>query len=96
MLASHVDVDRGVRAARGAPLSVGKVTWQKVGRVTEPGRYMFTFGWVNITADDLAIWKQFPNASFALVRMLTDDIEDEYHLGAFDPGDPADNHSHGG
>ena len=48
---------------------------------------MFTFGWVNITAEDLAIWKQFPNASFALVRMLTEDAEDEYHLGAFDPGE---------
>ncbi|MDB5578696.1 MAG: hypothetical protein JWR80_3872 [Bradyrhizobium sp.] len=81
---------------KGEALSVGKVTWQKVGRVTEPGRYMFTFGWVNISADDLAIWKQFPNASFALVRMLTEDVEDEYHLGAFDPGDPPDNHSHGG
>jgi hypothetical protein len=57
---------------------------------------MFTFGWVNISADDLAIWKRFPDASFALVRMLTDDVEDEYRLGAFDPGDPGDSHSHGG
>lgn len=80
---------------RGTQLEFGKVTWQKVGRVTEPGRYMFTFGWVNITADDLAIWNQFPNASFALVRMLTEDVEDEYHLGAFDPGDPEDNRPHG-
>ena len=95
MLASHVHADGSVRAAGGTPLSVGKVTWQKVGRVTEPGRYMFTFGWVNITADDLAIWKQFPNASFALVRMLTEDVEDEYHLGAFDPGGPGDDHPHG-
>lgn len=77
----------GTLAKGGTQLVVGKVTWQKVGRVTEPGRYMFTFGWVNITADDLAIWKQFPNASFALVRMLTEDVEDEYHLGAFDPGE---------
>ena len=68
-------------------MEVGKVTWQKVGRVTEPGVDMFTFGWVNITADDLAIWKQFPNASFALVRMPTTDSEDEFHLGAFDVGD---------
>lgn len=66
---------------------VGKVTWQKVGRVIEPGRYMFTFGWVNISAEDLVIWNQFPNASFALVRMPTADSEDEFHLGAFDPGE---------
>jgi hypothetical protein len=68
----------------------GKVTWQKVGRVTEPGRYMFTFGFVTITAEDLAIWQQFPDASFALVKLpsqdIEQDIEDEYHLGAFDPG----------
>ena len=48
----------GQRAGRTVP--VGKVTWQKVGRVTEPGRYMFTFGWVTVTAEDLAIWQQFP------------------------------------
>ena len=62
---------------------------------TEPGRYMFTFGWVNVTADDLAIWQQFPNASFALVKMRTEDVEDEYRLGAFDPGDPPDDRPHG-
>ena len=53
---------------RGRKCRFGKVTWQKVGRVTEPGRYMFTFGWVTIAAEDLAIWQQFPNASFALVK----------------------------
>ena len=79
--------------SRGKQLAVDKVTWQKVGRVTEPGRYMFTFGWVTVTAEDLAIWKQFPNASFALVRMPTADVEDEFRLGAFDPGD--DHHPHG-
>ena len=68
-------------------MAIGKVTWQKVGRVTEPGRYMFTFGWVTIAAGDLAIWQQFPDAAFTLVRMASDDGEDEYHLGAFDPGD---------
>ena len=76
-------------------MAVNKVTWQKVGQVTEPGRYMFTFGWVTITADDLAIWNRFPHASFALVRIPAAGDEDEYHLGAFDPGDPDDNHSRG-
>jgi len=68
-------------------LAVEKVTWQKVGRVTEPGRYMFRFGWLTIAAEDLAVWNRFPNAEFALVRMATADGEDEFHLGAFDPGD---------
>lgn len=48
---------------------VNKITWQKAGRVTNPGRYMFTFGWLTVTADDLAIWKQFPEAVFTLVKI---------------------------
>jgi hypothetical protein len=29
-------------------LTVNKVNWAKVGRVAEPGRYMFKFGWVTL------------------------------------------------
>jgi hypothetical protein len=39
-------------------LPVNKITWPQVGRVTEPGRYMFTFGWLTVTAEDLAIWEK--------------------------------------
>ena len=64
---------------------VNKVTWQKAGRVTEPGRYMFRYGWLTITADDLAIWRQFPEASFTLVTLpSTPDAPEEFHLGAFE------------
>ncbi|MBV8925710.1 MAG: hypothetical protein JOZ74_10130 [Bradyrhizobium sp.] len=70
---------------------VNKITWQRAGGVTEPGRYMFTFGWLTVTPDDLAIWNQFPNASFTLVevpagRSETDDqVEaEEFHLGTFE------------
>ena len=79
-------------------MPVNKVTWQQVGHVTEPGRYMFRFGWLTIAADDLAIWTQFPDASFTLVQtsapaleVVTVDAEngspavtDEFHLGAFE------------
>ena len=34
-------------------LTVNKITWPQVGRVTEPGRYMFTFGWLTVTAVDV-------------------------------------------
>ena len=61
---------------------VKKVTWRQVGRVTEPGRYMFRFGWLTIAAEDLAVWEQLPNAAFTLVRTASE-IE-EYRLGAFD------------
>lgn len=45
---------------------------------------MFTFGWLTITAEDLAVWEQFPNAAFTLVRTLTPDTEEEFRLGAFE------------
>ena len=66
---------------------VNKITWQKVGRVGEPGRYMFTFGWLTITAEDLAVWEQFPNATFTLVQTVAStaaDAPEEFRLGAFD------------
>ena len=72
---------------------VTKMTWQKAGRVAEPGRYMFRFGWLNVAAEDLAVWEQFPDAAFTLVKMPakgdeTDDTE-EFRLGAFElPGSP--------
>jgi hypothetical protein len=67
---------------------VNKITWQKAGRVTEPGRYMFTFGWLTVTAEDLAVWEQFPNAAFTLVQTATaTDAGEEFRLGAFDLGE---------
>jgi hypothetical protein len=72
-------------------LAVNKITWAQAGRVTEPGRYMFKFGWLTITADDLAVWKQYPSAAFTLYRTGTatqagDETEegDEYRLGTFE------------
>jgi hypothetical protein len=61
-----------------------KVTWQQVGRVAEPGRYMFKFGWLTVVAEDLAVWEQFPEAAFTLVRTTTAEAEDEFHLGVFE------------
>jgi hypothetical protein len=70
---------------------VNKITWQKAGHVTEPGRYMFTFGYLTVTTEDLAIWKQFPGAAFTLVEMPRPATEspadapaEEFHLGAFE------------
>lgn len=64
---------------------VDKVTWQRAGRVTEPGRYMFRYGWLTVTADDLAIWRQYPDAAFTLVNLPSaPDAPEEFHLGAFE------------
>ncbi len=69
----------------GGRTMVNKVTWQKVGRVTEPGRYMFRFGWLTVSTDDLAIWQQFPEAVFTLVNLPSEpDAPEEFHLGAFE------------
>ena len=78
-----------------AHVPVNKVTWQQVGHVTEPGRYMFRFGWLTIASDDLAIWKQFPNAMFTLVELPADPASEspssEFHLGAFElPAGPSE------
>ncbi|UWU89207.1 hypothetical protein [Bradyrhizobium sp. CB1015] len=68
-------------------IKVGKITWDRVGRVTEPGRYMYTFGWLTITAGDLEIWKRYPQAAFTLLAQHSlshESAGEEFHLGAFD------------
>jgi hypothetical protein len=62
------------------------------GRVTEPGRYMLKFGWLTVTADDLAIWQDYPSAAFTLFRTLKspraeaeeEPIGEEFRLGTFE------------
>jgi hypothetical protein len=68
-------------------ITVDKITWDRVGRVSEPGRYMYTFGWLTITAGDLDIWKLYPKAAFTLLAhpAVSDATAgEEFHLGAFD------------
>jgi len=56
---------------------------------------MFTFGWLTVTVEDIAVWEQFPNAAFTLIKAVpaapvTDAGEEpgeEFRLGAFDLGD---------
>jgi hypothetical protein len=47
---------------------------------------MFRFGWLTVTAGDLAVWEQFPNAAFTLVltAAATDVVGEEFHLGTFE------------
>lgn len=69
---------------------VDKISWQKAGRIAEPGRYMFKFGWLTVTADDVAVWQLYPDAVFTLVelppsqRTFDDDESSEFHLGTFE------------
>ena len=71
---------------------MNKITWAHVGLVTEAGRYLFKFGWLTITTDDLAIWNAHPKAIFTLIRTtalagLEGDQQtdaEEFRLGTFD------------
>ena len=68
-------------------MSANKITRRQLGRLTEPGRYALSFGWLTITAEDLAVWEKFPNAAFTLVKTASagDDAE-EFRLGSFEMG----------
>ena len=61
--------------------TVARVSWSNVGKVQKPGTYMFRFGWVTITDEDLAIWAQFPEATFALYEVTG---AEGYRLGSVD------------
>jgi hypothetical protein len=85
---SEIDAELARAEAATKALAVKKVTWAQVSRVTDPGRYLFKC-WVTITAEDLAIWEQYPNAAFALYTTVsaTDAEEktgEEFRLGIFE------------
>jgi hypothetical protein len=89
------EILEGAEVEGESNVAVNKITWAQAGRVTEPGRYMFKFGWLTITADDLAIWEKYPTAAFTLYSTAvatptkTDDKTDEeageeFRLGTFE------------
>ena len=85
MAVPRIEEIAGLRGMRRSVLN--KITWHQVGHVTQPGRYMFRFGWLTVTAEDLGVWQQFPDASFALVKTAgatAADEAEEFHLGAFE------------
>ena len=68
-----------------------KITWPRIGRVTDPGRYIYKLGWLTVTAADLAIWKAYPNAAFTLTKTSAppagvedEQAGDEFRLGTFE------------
>ncbi|MFK4726319.1 hypothetical protein ABIE89_007419 [Bradyrhizobium niftali] len=71
-------------------MRVNKINWDKVGRVTEPGRYKCFFGYLTVTVDDIEVWTRYPNATFTLITQMAEEqsVGEEYRLGAFDIGEP--------
>jgi hypothetical protein len=84
----------GSQKPAGRKINWQKINWQKAGRVVEPGRYMHRFGWLTVTAEDIAVWRRFPQAEFTMLQIpkppsapSEDDALadlDEYHLGTFE------------
>ncbi|MGY4333365.1 hypothetical protein ACVWWG_007782 [Bradyrhizobium sp. LB7.2] len=71
-------------------MRVNKINWDKIGRMTEPGRYKCFFGYLTASADDIEVWVRYPNATFTLITQIANEqsVGEEYRLGAFDIGDP--------
>jgi hypothetical protein len=84
--------DAGPADGELATPPVNKITWALAGRVTDPGRYMFKFGHLTITANDLAVWRAYPNAAFTLIRTAASPLAgtdeepagEEFRLGTFE------------
>lgn len=65
-------------------IRVNKINWDKIGRVTEPGRYECFFGCLTVKPADLNVWARYPDATFTLITQ-EQSVGD---LGAFDIGNP--------
>ncbi|UFW48486.1 hypothetical protein BaraCB756_40580 [Bradyrhizobium arachidis] len=71
-------------------MRVNKITWDKIGGATEPGRYKCFFGYLTVTSEDIEVWRRYPDATFTLMaRPATQQsVAEDYYLGAFDIGNP--------
>jgi hypothetical protein len=45
-----------------------RLTLPELGNPTDPGRYDSRYGVIEVTADDLWIWTQHPNAAFVVMQ----------------------------
>lgn len=71
-------------------MRVNKITWDKIGRVTAPGRYRCFFGYLTLTLEDIEVWTRYPDATFTLISAAPTDewVGEDYRLGVFDIGNP--------
>ncbi|QOG23374.1 hypothetical protein [Bradyrhizobium sp. SEMIA] len=70
-------------------MRVNKITWDKIGRVTEPGRYRCFFGYLTVTSEDIEVWARYPEAAFTLIAgSMVEQSDEDFRLGAFDIGGP--------
>jgi len=69
-------------------MPINKITWDRIGRVTEPGRYKCFFGYLTVTREDIEVWARYPDATFTLIAATPTGawLGEDYRLGAFDIG----------
>jgi hypothetical protein len=71
-------------------MQMKKLTWAEVGTPTEPGRYESRYGLIEVTVDDLSIWKKFPHAAFVVMQPSPFSEEVVSRLGTFELRDELD------
>ena len=65
---------------------IPKLSWDDVGKATEPGQYKSRYGLIQVRADEIRIWKTYPNAAFAVMQPSPYSDQDVSRLGSFDVG----------
>jgi len=65
---------------------IPKLSWDDVGKATEPGQYKSRYGLIQVRADEIRIWKMYPNAAFAVMQPSPFSDQDVSRLGSFDVG----------
>jgi hypothetical protein len=65
---------------------IPKLRWDDIGKATEPGQYKSRYGLIQVRADEIWIWKTYPNAAFAVIQPSPYSDQDVSRLGSFDVG----------
>lgn len=65
-------------------MRVNKITWDKIDRVAEAGRYKCFFGYLTVTPEDVDVWKRHADPTFTLIAAAPteESVGEDYRLGA--------------
>jgi hypothetical protein len=65
---------------------IPKLRWDDIGKTTEPGQHKSRYGLIHVRADEIRIWKTYPNAAFAVMQPSPYSDQNVSRLGSFDVG----------
>ncbi|MDN5005265.1 hypothetical protein ACFQZO_30875 [Bradyrhizobium sp. GCM10027634] len=63
---------------------IQRLRFSDIGEPSEPGQYRSPYGLVEITRNDLAVWKAFPDAIFAIIAPSPYSSATIFRLGTFE------------